>query len=286
MNKSTEKELTPEEKWERATLANNFLFCKIMSSEPELCKELLELLLEIEIDHLEPPVAEMTMQDTIESKSVRFDVYAKSDGQVFDIEMQTTKKKNLPKRARYYQSIIDADTLRGGMDYRQLKDSYVIFLCLEDFFKKGLPVYKFENLCVDGERTIPLNDRAFKIFFNASKYDKLEGEKQRNFFKFLKGEDAVDDFSKQLEEKVVRAKKNADWRRQYMTWEQELREELDEAREEILAEGERIAHISAATNLLKMRLGTIEQIAEAEQLPIETVRELAESLCVVGENGG
>ena len=90
---------------------------------------------------------EKTVQEGIESKSVRFDVYSKDDNRIFDSELQTTDTKNLPKRARYYQSIIDMDNLSKGENYSKLKESYVIFLCLDDIFNKSLPVYFFENLC-------------------------------------------------------------------------------------------------------------------------------------------
>ncbi len=45
--------LTPAEKWENATIANNFIFYKVMHNNPDICKRLLEILLEIEIDHIE-----------------------------------------------------------------------------------------------------------------------------------------------------------------------------------------------------------------------------------------
>ena len=73
-NKSVVEEKTLSQKWEEATFANNFIFCKIMESEPELCKHLLELLLHIEIDHLELPKAEFSLKESIDAKSVRFDV--------------------------------------------------------------------------------------------------------------------------------------------------------------------------------------------------------------------
>ena len=128
---------TYSERWENLTLANNFMFCKIMESEPELCRQLLELLLHIKIDHLEKPVAERTLQESISSKSVRFDVYTKDDNRIFDVEIQTVNKSNLPKRARYYQSIIDVSNLNTGMDYDELNDTYIIFICLNDLFGKG-----------------------------------------------------------------------------------------------------------------------------------------------------
>lgn len=282
MEKSNERTQSVVENWEKATLSNNFLFCKIMSSDPELCRGLLETLLEIEIDHLEKPVPEMTLQEGFDTKTVRFDVFTKNSKQVFDIEMQTTKNSNLSKRARYYQSVIDMDSLQKGENYRRLKDSYVIFLCLEDVFAEGLPVYKFENICLSDSKNIKLNDRSFKIFFNAAKYDKLDTSKKRNFFKFLKGGSADDDFSKRLEKKVLLAKKNFDWRRQYMTWEQELEEKKEYAREEGfeegLSKGEQTAKISASKRLLKMRILSVEQIVEATGLPEEDVRKLASKL--------
>ncbi|MDE5797931.1 MAG: hypothetical protein K2H73_02730, partial [Treponemataceae bacterium] len=63
--------------WEELTFADNFLFCKIMEDSPELCRQLLELLLHIKIGRLEPPQGERTMQETLGAKAVRFDVYTK-----------------------------------------------------------------------------------------------------------------------------------------------------------------------------------------------------------------
>ena len=37
--------LTPEEKWEKANISNNFIFYKVMRHNPDVCKELLEILL-------------------------------------------------------------------------------------------------------------------------------------------------------------------------------------------------------------------------------------------------
>ena len=221
--------------WEELTLADNFIFCKIMESNPDLCKHLLEILLHIEIDHLEAPQAERTFQESIDSKSVRFDVYTKDDERIFDLEIQTTKKKNLPKRARYYHSVIDVSNLHAGVNYKELKETYIIFICLGDVFGKGLPVYSFENICSE-DKTTKLNDGAYKIFFNASDCDKIESADEKAFFKFLKGDSADDEFTKHLEEKVLLAKKNLEWRNQYMTIREAFDEEIEEAVEARVAE--------------------------------------------------
>ena len=40
MSKDYKSELTPEQKWEKATIANNFIFYKVMRHNPDVCKKL------------------------------------------------------------------------------------------------------------------------------------------------------------------------------------------------------------------------------------------------------
>lgn len=229
-------ELTPAEKWEQATLADNFIFCKVMTANPDLCKELLELLLNIKIERIEIPVAERSFKVDYDSKGIRFDVYVKDGtGRCFDIEIQTTNRTNLAKRARYYQGLMDVDSLVSGADYSELNESYVIFLCMEDAFGSGLPVYDFHQVCKQDSEVL-LNDGTHKVFFNASKYDKMPTESLREFFKFLNGLNAASDFTDQLEQKVRYAKTNAQWRHRFMTWEQEMRIQVKEKSEQLAKE--------------------------------------------------
>lgn len=71
-----QKALTPQEKWEQATIANNFIFYKVMRNNPDVCKELLEILLEFKIERIE-----MSQEEVIDidfaSKGIRMDVYAR-----------------------------------------------------------------------------------------------------------------------------------------------------------------------------------------------------------------
>ncbi|MDE7390937.1 MAG: Rpn family recombination-promoting nuclease/putative transposase, partial [Treponemataceae bacterium] len=262
--------------WEELTFADNFLFCKIMEDSPELCRQLLELLLHIKIGRLEPPQGERTMQETLGAKAVRFDVYTKDDRHIFDIEIQTTDAQNLPERARYYQSVIDMDNLSKGENYTKLKDTYVIFLCLKDIFRRGLPVYFFENTC-RADKSLTLDDRAYKVFFNAANCDTLESDEMRSFFRFLKGERAKSVFSKRIAEKVAFAKRNMQWRKQYMTWQQTIDVEkmfaFEEGHDAGVLEGSR----ESARNLLKEG-DSPEKIARCCSLPLEEVLALREEL--------
>ncbi len=276
-NIENKKVLSLEEKWESLTFANNFLFCKILESEPEICRRILELLLHIKIERLEEPQAERMLQEGLDSKSVRFDVYVKDSNRVFDIEIQTATKYNLQKRSRYYQSMIDMDCLTHGEDYEHLKDSYIIFICLEDIFDKKLPAYFFENICVQDGKT-RLKDGAYKVFFNASEYDKIESKEEKAFFKFLLGDSADDEFTRTIAEKVNRAKKSAAFRRQYMTWEQEMkhlsRVAFEEGKAEGLSEGARQKAVENAKNMLNDGV-QVEQIAKWTGLSVDEIMELS-----------
>ena len=89
---------------------------------------------------------EETIQMTAKSKGIRLDIYVEDDDNtVFNIEMQTTTYKELPKRSRYYQGIIDLNMIEKDESYDILKESYVIFICTFDFFEKGRSVYEFDK---------------------------------------------------------------------------------------------------------------------------------------------
>ena len=85
---------------------------------------------------------------------------------VYNIEMQAIDTKELPKRARYYQSMIDLQLIDRGTDYQELNQCYVIFICQTDIFNKGRHKYTFRTLCVEDTST-ELSDPTCKVFLNA-----------------------------------------------------------------------------------------------------------------------
>ena len=116
--------------FEELTIQDNFIFQKVMRNK-RICKQTIERLLDIDIKDIEYLEEEKTIDVRLDSKSVRLDVFVNDDkGTIFNIEMQTSKNmKELVKRARYYQSAIDIDSLEKGQHYSELNDAYVIFIC-------------------------------------------------------------------------------------------------------------------------------------------------------------
>ena len=207
----------PEAKWEDLSISNDFLFGKVMQ-DAELCKELLQRILpELDIDHVEYPELQKTIKEDFEAKGVRLDAYVNDGkGTVYDIEMQAVTSKYLPRRTRYYQSMIDLQLVEKGQDYDTLNDSYIIFICLSDLFGKGRYRYSFENICKE-DMEVMLNDGAKKIFLNADGKKGDISEELKAFLDYVAGRPSEDAFVKKLESAVEKAKKNRKWRREYMT---------------------------------------------------------------------
>ena len=185
--------------------------------------------------------------------------------------MQATDTKELPERTRYYQSALDLDDLNAGTDYRDLKTSYIIFICLSDIFGKGLGKYTFENICIEDSK-IKLNDRAYKYFFIAKNYDKLLNEEQKAFLRLVTSNESTSPFAEKVSKLVDNAKQNTQWRKQFMDFQHYMSQSF--------REGKQAKAIEAAINLLKMNKLTPDEIAQAQGLPLEKVLELQQQLLV------
>ena len=269
----TKMALTPQEKWERATIANNFIFYKVMRNNPDICKELLEILLEFKIERIEMSQEEVVDID-FASKGIRMDVYARdADGlKAYNIEMQTTDTEELPERARYYQGVMDVDLLKSGQQYKELKTTYIIFICLDDVFKKGLARYTFENLCLEDGKT-KLNDRTQKVFYICKNYDKLLDTRQKAFLRMVTQNSSSDDFTRRVGGLVENAKRNTQWRQQFMEWDREMACMRAKGRKEGIEEGRKEKAVENARNALAMNL-TAEQTVQITGLPLEQVLDL------------
>lgn len=202
--------------WEELGLSNDFLFGKVMGN-PELCKETLETILGIAIQKIEYPERQKTVDEDKDARSVRLDLYVKDGkGSVYNVEMQSIDTKELPKRSRYYGSMIDLQELDKGEPYWNLKKSYVIFICTFDLFGEGRHRYTFENRCRE-DYGIALGDEAIKMFLNTEGTKEDIGSGLKAFLDYMGGRGSDSALVRKLDEEVNRAKKNREWRREYMT---------------------------------------------------------------------
>ena len=206
-----------EKEWEKLGIENDFMFGKIMR-KAELCQELLEAIFpDMEIGHIEYPEVQKSIAEDRDARSIRLDVYVRSDNEtVFSIEMQVLNRGNLPRRSRYYQSLIDLQLLDKNVDYKKLNDSYVIFICPFDLFGTGRHKYTFKNFCAE-EPKLELGDGTGKMFLNAKGTQEDVSGNLKAFLDYVAGKKSDNDFVKRLDEEVREARKNREWRHEYMT---------------------------------------------------------------------
>ncbi|SHE96144.1 hypothetical protein [Schwartzia succinivorans] len=70
-----------------ATISNNFMF-RLVMEKPELCRQLLERVLDVKISEINYPEGEKSLEAQLTSKGVRLDIYVTlADGTVIDVEM-------------------------------------------------------------------------------------------------------------------------------------------------------------------------------------------------------
>ena len=210
---------------ESLTIIDDFMFGAVMS-DPSLCKPLLERILNIRIERIEYPALQKVIHQRYGSKSVRLDVYAADEaGTVYNVEIQTTDRKNLPKRMRYYQGLIDLNILNRGEDYKALRKSFVIFICTYDPFGQGRWVYTFDNRCRE-DPALSLGDEAVKIVLNTRGHVGEISEELKNLLRYMDGCLPEDDYTRRLDSTVAEVRRDEKWRREYMVLVERDRENI------------------------------------------------------------
>lgn len=118
--------------------------------------------------------------------------------------MQIANTKNLSKRSRYYQGMIDLNTLERGDNYKDLKNTYIIFLCLFDPFEKYITQYTFEQMCheVNG---LTLGNDAKIIFINPFGRKDNKTDEEKAFFSYLQGTILDLPFAKLIDDSVKKS---------------------------------------------------------------------------------
>ena len=282
--------------WDAITIKNNFLFQETLRNK-SLCKQLLERVLHIQVKTIRYMETEKTMKAQLSSKNTRLDVYVEDkDGNVADIEMQTTDTKSvinyderdektiireLPLRTRYYQNIIGTNMLRKGMHYRELKKAYVIFICTFDPFGAGLPVYHFTYRCKENGN-LQMGDLTENIFLNVKAADKTDDEELAAFLRYVNGQKPDSSFTKKLDEEATRIKNNDDWRLKAMTLDMEIQDmkkriakrEREKGKQEGLKEGAQNSKIEIAKAMLADGM-EIAKVAKLTNLSVKEVTALA-----------
>ncbi|MCD7752687.1 MAG: Rpn family recombination-promoting nuclease/putative transposase [Lachnospiraceae bacterium] len=271
------------------TIKDSFMFYAVMS-DPEQCRRLLTLVLDMEIE-----TVTVQREETIiyhpDYRGIRLDVTAIEHGtrRRFNVEMQAQTEKEIARRSRYYHSQLDSDALHAGHGYGELPDTYVIFICDFDPVGAGLYRYCYEMTC--RETGAVLDDGTQTIFLSTKGKNKDAVPPELvSFLKYV-GDPATrqqteDAFVRSLDTQISTIKRDREWRSRYMLFEIMMAEERKEGelRKLIdlccrkLSKGKSAEEIADA---LECDISEINAIVEAAQkyAPDYDVDRILEELC-------
>lgn len=194
-------------------------------------------------------------------RSITIDIYAvDGNDKVYDIEVQRASEGADVHRARFHSSMIDTKMLKVGQEFKEIHDSYVIFITANDVIGAGCSLYHV-NRTIE-ETGAYFNDGSHIIYVNGSyKDDNDPVGKLMHDFRCLS---SVDMFYPILAEQVKYFKETEGG--------QEIMCQVFEDLAEKRVTEEKKAF---ARRLIARGKQTLEEIAEDAELPIEVVRDLA-----------
>lgn len=124
-----------------------------------------------------------------------------------------------------------------GKKYRDLCHCYVIFICKNDPFGLGMPVYTFCNTCQE-KFSLKLNDKSLKIFYNVTAWQTDTNAERASLLRYISTGTVTSPFTKQLDEAAQKIKTINKFRRAYMMRNIYLDDAMWRGRMEGILEGE------------------------------------------------
>ena len=168
------------------------LFDDVFMSEAFKDVACVELMLKVILGRDDVHVLSVKTQKILQGwgRTLRLDVWGIEERGQFNTEIQRTNDGADRKRARLHSSTLDYFSLEAGQKFRDLPDSYVIFITEHDFLKGNKPLYTIERCIMEtGEK---FNDGSHIVYVNAS-YQDLSTElgKLMHDFHCIKPEDMI-----------------------------------------------------------------------------------------------
>ena len=220
-----------------------------------------------QVTYIEP---QRTVKSGFETKGVRLDLYVEDEnGVIYNVEVQTTRHRSLPKRMRYYQSAIDMNVLSPGADYARLRKSYIIFICNHDPYGRDRIVYHFENRCIE-EPELPFGDETVKVIVNTKGTTGTVNAELQEVIRYLDSGTVSGDFSRELEDAVNHVKSSEERRHEYMIMMLREQELIEQGREQGLVQGR--------------EQGLVQGLAEGAQQGESRLAKLIETLFSLGRS--
>lgn len=204
------------------------------------------------------PQVQYTIKD-LGHKSIRLDLYCKSEGKRYDVEIQRRDKGAGFHRARYYLSLIDASLMVPGEDYDSLPDVYVIFITQNDILKAGRPYYTIERKIEELDNQ-PIHDGAHILYVNGAYHGDDSFGKLMHDFRCANPHDMYHD---ELKKPAIFFKETEEGRKQ-----------MSEAVEKLVNEGKDETRQETAEKMIRKNKYSDEEISDISGLTVSEVQKI------------
>ena len=247
------------------TLMDDTFMTQVFSGNIEATELILKVILQREDLIVEQAITQFSLSN-LYGKSVRLDIYARdSAGKQYDIEIQQRDAGAVPERARLNSSLFDARLTNAGQkDYKDIPETYVIFITGNDVLKAGLPIYNIERVILQTQAQF--GDKAHIVYVNGT----------------YRGEDPVGELMSDFHCADYREMKNKTLANMVQFYKEDpegvdkMCELMDQIAERRAAEADIRARIDMAKGLIAIGKMTLEEIAGVSKLSLEKVKELAD----------
>lgn len=203
------------------------------------------------------------MKRLVGARSICLDAYGTdSNGKRYDLEIQRQEKGADPHRARYHSSVMDVENLHSGQKFKELPDTYTIFIIEKDFYGKSEPVYPIERMNLATGK--PFEDGEHILYVNGEYRGESNLGKLMHDFNCTQASDMnfklMADRTRYLKENPKGVK--------------EMCRIMEDMRNESLKEGIREGMKEAALRMLAAGKYALEEIANISGLSLEEVNQL------------
>ena len=178
------------------------------------------------------------------------------------MEIQREDKGADPHRARYHSSVLDVENLDAGQDFKQLPETYTIFITEKDVYGLGKPIYRIERMNLDTGK--PFGDGEHILYVNGEYRGDSDIGKLMHDFNCT---DADDMNFELMAERTRYLKENPEGVEQMCKVIEDMRKE---EREEGIKEGMRMT----ARRMLADGTLALEKIAKYVGLSLDEVKKL------------
>ncbi len=211
-------------------------------------------------------ITQYDLKRLVGARSICLDVFCTDNsGKKYDIEVQRDDSGASPHRARYHSSSMDVEILSANQKFEDLPETYVIFITEKDCFEEGKPIYIIDR--VNKNTNKDFNDGEHIIYVNGEYVGDSDIGRLMHDFRCTSADDMNFDI---LADRTRYFKEN-------LEGVSEMCKAMEDMRNEAEKTGSDSRAIEIAKALIDLGKNTIEDIAETTKLPLEVIKNLAES---------